>query len=159
MSFSRPQQKYYRPLLRKAWTADCARSGVSPDDKIAFDAWYRNELFTAIGVWTTKELNQTDDYDSVMLHFAVIADDEYWITRMARGKERRIEHLINQRLADLDGIDQERRHDWTYARSIYEHMALPEHLYDCPAELLVKVFQALDTHVRRMRDRLDPVPF
>lgn len=102
------------------------------------------------GWYSTKECNHVKDFDTVMIHFALLATDEYWISRIAHADQRRQFWLINKRLADLSAIEHT-QHDWNYARSIYQHMHLPLHMRDCPAELLWKVFQALDTHVRRLQ--------
>ena len=159
MSFSRKQQSHYRPLVKKAWAATCARAGQSPNNKGAFEVWYRDQLMDSMQVYTTKELNQADDFDRLMGHFAEIAGDEYWIDRLSRGKERRMIHLIKGKLKDLDTADPGNKHTWAYAMSIYDHMHLPAQIEECPAQLLWKVYQALDTHVRRLNSQPADVPF
>lgn len=69
-------------------------------------------------------------------------------------------HLINKRLEALSGLDG-KLHTWDYACAIYRRMgsgkiSMPENIHECPAELLWKVFQAIEAHIRR---RLNEVPF
>ncbi|MFH0878582.1 MAG: hypothetical protein V2A34_02605 [Lentisphaerota bacterium] len=155
MSFTPSQQSKFRPLVARAWLVHCALEGTAPNNKASREQWYREELSKAGGWFTTKECNHVHDYDTCMLHFAMIAGDEYWINRIAHSDQRRQFYLINLRLDDLSRLEGH-VYDWNYARAIYRHMHLPERMHDCPAEILWKLFQALDTHVRRIRDRGPP---
>ena len=146
-------------MVRKAWEVHCMRTGINPINKAACESWYRQQLMEAIGVYTTVPLNKSDDFDTVMLHFAQIANDDYWIDKLAHGKETRMRYLIRCRLQDLDRLDAAHVHTWAYTRAIYDHMGLPTDIEDCPAQLLWKVFQALDSQVRRLANRLADVPF
>ncbi len=158
MGFSGPQQAHFRPLVERAWHVHCNRTGRRRFDRAARDAWYRQNLMESVGTYTTKELNQVSDFDEVMLHFAIIADDKYWIDRLSQGDERRMRYLIKKRLSDLDELDPFTKHTWDYARATYAQMGLPKTIETTPARLLWKVFQALDTHVRQL-DRLPLLPW
>lgn len=157
MSFTPKQQAHYRPMVSKAWLAHCAQQGIAPNNEAFRAEWYRAELIAAGGWYTTKQCDHVKDFDTVMLHFALIANDDYWITRIAHSDQRRQFWLINLRLKELSELEHT-EHTWEYARSIYHHMNLPLHMRDCPADLLWKVFQALDTHVRRLQARHPPPP-
>jgi hypothetical protein len=159
MGFSRAQQSKYRPMVTAAWTAHCAREGLDVGDKGAREAWYRKQLLECVGEYTTKALDQTDDFDQVMLHFAQVAGDDYWMEKLAHGKETRMIYLIGRRLKDLDRLDAPNVHTWAYARAVHDHMGLPADIEDCPAGLLWKVFQALSTHARRLTARTEEIPF
>lgn len=158
MSFSVPQQARYRPLVRNAWMVEALRSGTNDRDLVAYRSWYQGNVTAALGVPTTKGANQTEDFDVCMLQFAMIAGDEYWINRASAGAERRMRFVIRQKLRDLGALEA-RDLDWSYARAVYQHMNLPESMSDCPARLLWKVCQAIDTHIRRIRaSRGDLIP-
>lgn len=146
--FSPRQQGIFRPLVHRAWVLHCERAALDPFNKIDRDSWYRGELLRVIGVGSTKDCDQVKDFDTVLAHFAVMAEDEYWIAKLARAAEDRMVWLIRERLAELDKIEHH-PNGWEYVVSIYKHMHLPADMGDCPAQLLWKVFQALDTHVRR----------
>lgn len=155
--FSRSQQGHYRPVVKAAWLAHCAKTGLAPNTRGARDPWYRDELMACIAENTTARCNQVMDFDIVIRHFARIAGDEYWINRIADAPERRLRKLIGDRLQELGDLDGG-HYTWAYARGIYAHMrpgiAAPESMEDAPAGILRKVFIALDAQVRRVRFRL-----
>lgn len=157
VGFSPRQQADYRPVVAKAWLARCGRLGIFPNERGAKDAWYRDELMECLGENTTGRCNQTTDFDIAIRHFAQIAGDEYWTTRIADGPERRLRFLIEQRLSQMGQIDGG-TYTWTYAVGIFRHMfpgASAEHasMDDCPAKILRKVFIALDRQAARLRAR------
>ena len=55
-------------------------------------------------------------------------------------------------LADLTELTGE-PHDWRYVQGIHAQARMASSLDDCPAEHLKRIFQALDTHRRRLRNR------
>ena len=144
------QQPRYRDLVARAWLAHADRAGISLDADALYEGWYRVNLMECIGVSTTARANRVEDYDRACLHFAEIAGDDNAIAYFSAAVERRIEYWITRRMRDLS-LFTGRRVDWAYVRSIYSHMDLPLTLESAPAELLRKVLQALDTHVRRLR--------
>jgi len=95
--------------------------------------------------------DNTDSFDQVMADLAVIAMDEYWIDRTSSSAERRMRWQIEQFLIDLDFLDKRFEHTWDYVRSIYKQSELlPADINDCPAQILWKALQMLDTHIRRL---------
>lgn len=156
MSFSRKQNAHYRPLVARAWIAECHHSGQAPNDKAACDAWYRRQLHEA-GNWdSTTECDKVKDFDAVMLHFAILANDEHWINKIAFADNQRLIYIIEQRLQMIGHLEGTTL-TWSYAQSIYRHMQLPAQIQDCPPQLLWKVLQALDTHYRRLLKTVEPV--
>jgi hypothetical protein len=150
------QQAIYRPLVERAWQADCQRSGCHPGADGARETWYRRQLVDCLGVYTTKQCNQTTDLDALLGHFAAIAGDDYWVRRASASAERRMLWVIKAQLSGLAAAEG-RPADWNYVRAIYaqmnRHHLLPELMSDCPASLLRKVIQAINTHVRRLNHR------
>ena len=150
--FTSGQQAHYRPLVKKAWLAHCLREGISPDADGAYEQWYRKNLVDSIGVYSTSKANKTDDFDYAMLRFATIANDAHWMERATSSAERRVKYCIVEKMKSLSLLEQ-RSVDWNYVVGIFDHMRLAPEMDDCPAELLRKVLQALDTHVRRLRKK------
>jgi len=150
MSFSRGQQKHYRPAVKRAWLENCRITGDAPNNKAAQKKWYQESLMEIIGTPTTAGCDQKNDFDDVMLHFAIIAGDEYWIGRIASSKERRIFWYLDRFRHDLEYLEKVKV-DWEYIRGIYTQSGtLPERMSNCPAKLLQKVLAMLDTHIRRL---------
>lgn len=154
MSFTRAQQGLYRPLVDRAWLADCERAGRSPNATGAREAWYRQQVHDVCGVESTKDCNGKEDFDLLLIRFATIAGDELLIAHATASAERRMRWIINQMLVVLGRLEG-RYVSWNYAKAIYAQMSshhmLPDDINDCPADLLRKVVQALDTHARRLR--------
>lgn len=150
--FTPSQQPRYRDLVARAWLAHIEREGIARRDDTIYASWYRANLMECIGVSSTAQANRIEDYDRACLHFAEIAGDDKAMAYFAAAVERRVDYWIFRRMKDLSLLER-RRIDWSYVRSIYEHMKLPLQLEEAPAEVRMKVFQALDTHVRRLRRR------
>ncbi len=152
----REQQALYRPLVDRAWTIECGKIPASRDNLAARERWYRQALLDAGGWYTSKQCNPAADFDRLMLHFAKLADDAYWIDKASKGAERRLLYWIRRRMSDLGAL-QGREVDWPYTRAIMTHMNLPLDVVDCPADLLQKVFVALDKEVKRLRRKGNPI--
>lgn len=150
--FTPKQQRRYRDLVSRAWEAHTLRGNLDERDKAAREDWYRRQLLECIGLYSTSAANRVEHYDLACLHFAQIAGDMNAIAYFAEAAERRMKFLIRERMAAL-GEREGRPFDWPYARAIYAHMELPLTIDEAPAGLLWKVFQALDTHVRRRHGR------
>lgn len=148
--FTRAQQPRYRNALQKAWLVHCDRTGTNLDFDGLFEEWKREQLREAIGMESTKGANQTHDFDHLMLHLAIIADDTDAIAYFSAAAERRIKHLISEHLKYLSRLEH-RVLAWSYVVGLAKHMNLPLTLDECPADLLFKAFQALDKHIRRIR--------
>ena len=156
--FSPSQQPRFRGLVKAAWQAHATMNGISVDADGAYETWYRSELHQAIGYNSTKDANAVEDYDLACLHFACIADDFNAIDYFSAAAERRMSHLIRRGMDTLTKLEG-RRVDWSYVRSIYTNMDLPLTREEAPAALLRKVYQALDTHVRRLDKRRRQVSY
>lgn len=143
------QQGKYRPVVDAAWTRHCQVWSSPAGDKAARRAWYERELFAAAGVHSTTGRTWTPDaFHDLLLHFATLAQDVQLVGHLAVEDERRLRWLIERALDELSFIECHTV-DWPYARAIFEHMRLPLTIEETPLEYLHKVFQALDTHVRR----------
>jgi len=228
---TKAQQAQFRPLVKRAWLAQCGLSGTPPNSRHAQDAWYREQLWAACRLRTTKNatiadykaliarftmLSEAGDvvaisglteaqnavfctlvekawravcrrnastlqfhawldrelqscgvhgryvrdhvqaFDEIMSHFAVTAGDLFWMERTAEASERRMRYQLRikmDEIAELEG----RPVDWEYCRAIYTHMHLPLSIEEADARWLWKVYQALDTHARRLH-RKEPQP-
>jgi hypothetical protein len=149
--FTGRQQGFYRMLVEKAWRAHAAREKIHADSRFAKDQWYRCVLLDTCGIYTTKEASNTTDFDALMLAFAEIAGDDYWIKRMAGAAERRWRWMIAQKMSakglTMGCNDKRGEH---YIQSIMKHMGLDQLKFaDLPAEHLKKIFIALDEDYQR----------
>jgi hypothetical protein len=157
MSFSAAQHyKYYRPLIKRAWLAECEQHGQAPNDKEAYEDWYRAELLASeLHVSSTTQCNQTADFDALMLHFAILVNDDDLIERFTRGGERRLDHVLKEALADLSWLHKQ-EFTWEYVRAIHAQSkrtnlaAVPERLEDCPPYVLYKLNQFLEEYIQRI---------
>lgn len=134
-----------------AWHVYCQGTGESQGDAAKANA-KRHEWMNECGFASMKEIDKTHGFDRVMLLLAQIANDTHAINYFAPAVERRMRFLIRDRLDTLSKITGT-AHDWRYARGTMDHMHLAESLDDVPAEQLFKVFEALDTHRRRIAKR------
>ncbi len=146
------QRLRYFPLQHRAWAAHCDQNGLDASDHKAEQAWRHAEQLSVTGKESTGAMDPIKDFDAMMLHWAQIAGDDaeikYWSAAVERRMKRRV-RIAMQQLAELEG----RVVTWDYVRAIQYQMNIPSDFEDCPAELLWKVYQALDTHVRRLRNR------
>jgi len=147
MALSRGQQGKYRQLVDAAYAAEAERlQGELPPK----DTWRREINLAATGCYSTKQMNQLNQFDDVMMELAIMADDTVWIARLASAAERRIRWVIEKQfIPDLEFLEQ-RKLDWKYCKSICHQMGIPDRIEDCPALLLIRVLQAIDTHIRRL---------
>ncbi len=151
MSFSPAQQKHYRPLVERAWKAHAARNKLHVNSRFSKNEWYRCVLLDTVGIYTTKQADQTTDFDALMLAFAVIAGEAYWINRMAGALERRWRWLIGKKMDALKmPLGTNEKTGERYVLGIMKQMGLDQLAYrDLPAEHLKKIFIALDEQVQR----------
>lgn len=143
------QNEVFQELVLEAWD----KSGGMVD--AAFRHWFDTQLAEA-GIESKKgdgKTWRTEAFDRVMAHFACLAGNEYWISRTATQAEIRMRHLIRLRLKDLEALTGEPHH-WSYVRSIWKQSNLLPDLDDAPADILHKVACMLDTHVRRVAEKL-----
>lgn len=145
------QLRQYMQLARTAYEVDAAHH--LGEEFPAFGDWRRKVQLDACQCSSTAQMNQTTDFDAVMLEFAIIAGDDYWINRLSSGAERRIRWVIeNQLIHDLEYLEQQPI-KWRYIEGICAQANVPPKMADCPAELLLKIQSMLDTHVRRLAKR------
>jgi len=220
-------QSVFRPLVDRAWSAQCRISGVPPNNSTARDRWYREQIraatdgrihstrgispdnmrlllnrFTmlsqggdtahisgwsdgqnawfaqlvmdawqmvnrrgergAFATWIDAILgdagftaqrvapDRKTSFDAVMGHLAVLAGDMRAIAHFSEADERRLRWQIEQFLRDLDYLTKT-SHNWGYVLGIWSQARqLPDRIEEAPAELLWKVLQMLDTHIRRL---------
>lgn len=92
------------------------------------------------------------EFAALMLKTAEAAGDyaeaAYWTVDAAKRRRWGIEQLLRQ----IGEITREPR-PWAYARGVLSRMRLPEDWMDVPERDLAAVFQALDTHRRRILKR------
>ncbi len=149
---SKGQRYKYFALFSKAWLAHCDAGDiyVSPNDKAAETQFRREINQDATQCYSIKEMNQTTDFDKVMLELAIIAEDVYWIDRLSSAAERRIKWVIEKQfIPDLEFLKKEPV-DYSYIEGIAAQAKYPIDMQDCPANLLVRVLQMVDTHIRRL---------
>jgi hypothetical protein len=150
------QNKVFRPLVKAAWQRQ------SPG--VAQDHFYRAELITEFGIWSTSELPTpipAAQFDRLLLHFAQLAGDEYWLGRLAASQERRALWRLEQIMARQNVT-------WQYVHGIAEQMGFVcaassigprQAVADLPAEHVVKLCQALTYHTVRISKAAKEVPF
>jgi hypothetical protein len=146
------QQAKYRPLVERAWQAECRRTGCRPGFDGARETWYRRQLLEACRIYTTKQADPVKDYDKLMLHFAMLAGDDELIDYFSRSDERR--HLHNIRAAIARGVVTE-----AYVQGIARNMGfIPQSkignpksqiLEELPADHLWRIWNALIRHNKR----------
>jgi len=66
------QQAIYRPLVKRAWLAHCRQTGTAPNNRPAYDAWYRDQVHGAVGLWSTIEADPARDYSKLIDRFLVL---------------------------------------------------------------------------------------
>lgn len=72
---TKEQQGTYRPVVTKAWTEHCRMSGMSPNNKPAYDCWYRDQVHSAIGVWSTRDADPGRDFVRLLDRFKILAGE------------------------------------------------------------------------------------
>lgn len=150
------QQAAYDRLVLEAWEATIGRDEAHED----FHAWQETHLRECGVVPPLYMTDRVDGFDAVAAHFAIIAGNEFWIRRTAEAAEIRMRFLIRERIAWIGELTG-RPLDWAYAAATYAMMDLVPEMDEAPWEMLWKVFQALDTHFRRLEETApaDPIPF
>ena len=59
----------YRPLVKQAWESYCRRTGISPDNKSAYNKWYRTTLRSL----TQGKIESTKGISNSMQHYLIAA--------------------------------------------------------------------------------------
>lgn len=145
------QSKIVNRLMRAAW--DGLQSSENLPGGVTFRQWAEGEASSAGE--PLSYVSPIHGFDVLAAHFAVLSGDEYWIDHLSQAAEIRMRHVIRGLLNDLSELTGE-FHDWNYCRAIYEQMDLPLTIDEASAKWLLKVLQALDTHVRKIRKQGAP---
>ena len=145
------QRGKYHKLAFAAYTAEAERlqGNLPPREE-----WRRQLNMRITGKYSTKQMNQTKDFDAVMMELAILADDDYWINRLSTSDERRLRHVIEWFIYDLEFL-MKTSIDWKYIQGICKQAGYSDSLMDCPINHLAKVMQMVDTHVRRLAKEQD----
>lgn len=152
---SEGQRYKYFELFNRAWIAHCEQEGKSPNSRSEETDFRRQINLETTQCYSIKEMNQTTDFDKVMLELAIIAFDEFWINRLSSAAERRIRWILkNQFIPDLEYLTHQAI-SWDYIKGICTQAGIPSDMNDCPADLLQKILQMVDTHIRRLAKKAD----
>lgn len=150
---SEGQRFKYFELFGKAWTAHCEQEGLNRFDRSAETQFRREINLKSTQCYSIKEMNHTTNFDAVMLELAIIAFDEYWIDRLSTSAERRLRWILRKQfIPDLEFLMKEEI-GWEYITGICHQAGIPTRMDDCPAPLLMKIVQMVDTHIRRVAKR------
>jgi hypothetical protein len=140
------QNARFVSLAKDAWDKSCSRGDSVRD----FETWLDAEL-AQCGILHRAATGRKESFDHVMAHLAIIAGDAYWIDKTSRASEDRMRwqiHRILREISEVSGTTV----GWEYVRGIYTQAdLLPADMADAPVGTLWKVFQMLDTHLRRLR--------
>jgi len=144
------QRAKYFQLFSKAWIIHCDQTFGRPNDRAAQTQYRREINLDATGCYSIKEMNQTSDFDAVMLELAIRGEDMYWINRLSTAAERRIKWVIEKQfIPDLEFL-KKAPVPYSYIAGIASQAKYPIDLNDCPAEMFVRVLKMVDTHIRRL---------
>ena len=139
------QRTAFFKLVNDAWTV----SGTGRDK----EAWRKIEMANALpGLTSTKSIRDSADFDTLMLHFAVLAQDADACADYAAAEERRHRHILRAVEADLAFFRGQGFND-AYFEAIYKQAGGATYLTldDIPATHLRLIVQIADSHVRKLR--------
>lgn len=68
------QQSVFRPLVSRAWHAQAALLGADERDRMARDRWYRDQLFSACGITSTKAAGGPE-YRRLLERFRMLSEE------------------------------------------------------------------------------------
>ena len=136
--FSPRQQAVYRKIVDDAWRA------VAHDvrDQVAKERWYRDTLHEKLGVYTSKQLGKTGDFERACAAFEELAGNSiYWQLRVnAAPLERmrlKLRHLVKEH--DIEE---------SYLNGVSRQM-FDTHPSNLDATRLNKLIAALEIHFNR----------
>ena len=139
------QRTAFFKLVNDAWSV----SGTGRDK----EAWRKAEMAKAIpGLTSTKAIRNSSDFDALMLHFAILAQDADACQYYAAASERRYRHILRAVEADLAFLRGEGFSE-AYMVAIYHQTGAPSYntIDDIPAEHLHLIVQIADSYVRKLR--------
>ena len=141
------QQAEFRPLVKRAWAEVCRRSGWV-DTPSGREKWYRAEVKSVIGVESSRDADQVQDFDRLMLHFATIANDDQQIRYFSAAEERRALHRLRALQARAAKAGSPLPDE--YVRGIQKQMGYGTGmLQDLPAEAVQKIATACAVYLKR----------
>lgn len=146
LSQHRYLQGVYRTLVDEAYAAEKIRLKGDLPSK---DDWRRKINLDTTGKYSTKEMNQSTDFDAVALELAMIAGNDHWINKITQSASKRYRFLINQSVQDLEVLTATKI-TWAYVQGICKQANYSTSIMDCPVEHLESVMKMLSTHVRRL---------
>jgi hypothetical protein len=97
--FSPKQQAIYRRLVEDAWREVCD----DPRDARAKDNWYRKTLRDELGVYSSKQLNKSGDFERACAAFEIVAGKSvYWQLRANSGPLERMRRKLKDFVQEND---------------------------------------------------------
>jgi hypothetical protein len=72
---TKTQQSVYRPLVERAWIEHCRHRGTSPNNRPEKDAWYRDQVHSTTGHWSTRDADPDRDYPLLIDRFMILAGE------------------------------------------------------------------------------------
>lgn len=113
-----------------------------PRDARAKDSWYRETLRNELGVYTSKQLNKSGDFERACAAFEIIAGkDVYWQLRANSGPLERMRRKLKE-FVDQNQVEEE------YLAVISRQM-FDTHPSNLDATQLNKLIAAVKIHFRR----------
>lgn len=120
--------------------------------RVERDTVRRGVILRACGKISLKDVNPTTDFDRLMAAVATMAGDYQAMAYWCNASERRTAFMIGECARQIGEIAGDPK-GWEYCRALFTQAALPPNWMDIPDGLLVKCFEMLDTHRRRMLKR------
>ncbi len=142
--FSPKQQAIYRRLVEDAWCSICqgGRGLSAATDRCAKDNWYRETLKEKLGVYTSKQLNKSGDFERACAEFEIIAGKAiYWQLRANVGPLERMRRKLSEFVKEHDVTDD-------YLEGISRQM-FDTHPSNLDATQLNKLIAAVEIHLGR----------
>ena len=125
-------------MVDDAWREVCE----DPRDLVAKDKWYRQTLRDELGVYTSKQLNKSGDFERACAAFEIIAGKAiYWQLRANTGPLERMRRK-------LKGFVQEHDLSEDYLEGISRQM-FDTHPSNLDAPKLNKLIAAVEIHFAR----------
>lgn len=61
--------------MEKAWLAHCRLSGISPNNRPERERWYRDQVHSCTGYWSTRDVDPDRDYMTLLDRFMLLAGE------------------------------------------------------------------------------------
>lgn len=122
-------------------------------DGAPFDPWRKAEMHAAIpGCDSVSKVGQQKEFETLMLHFAILAENYDLVAHYSVGQESRLRWVLRAIEADLACMAQ-RGVDDSYMAAIYHQAGYPHYhtIDDVPSDALRLIVQIADSYVRKLR--------